>query len=306
MIIFLNYLILVICVLVNVAFITLLERKILGYSQLRKGPNKVSVGGVLQPFNDAVKLFRKERVFPSRSSLLIFKLRPSLALSLVLIIYIVFPLKEINFSFRLSVIFVYMILSINVYPVILAGWRSNSKYAIVGSLRAIAQTISYEVRFALILLFYFCLSKSLRLAEIIRHLNFWRKLILYLPMVGLWLITCLAETNRTPFDFAEGESELVSGFNIEYGGVGFAIIFMAEYARILFIAVLFVRVFLEKNWNNFFRYFYTVFIVRVWIWVRTTLPRHRFDLLINIAWKSFLPTSLILLRVSVFIIFYGR
>jgi NADH-ubiquinone oxidoreductase chain 1 len=154
-------LILVIAVLINVAFITLLERKILAYSQIRKGPNKVRFLGIFQPFNDAIKLFSKERILPLTSNLLLFYLRPCLALALSLVVFLVFPLKEINFSCGLSFLLIYIVLRINVYPTFISGWGSNSKYAIIGSLRAIAQTISYEVRLALIFLFYFRLSGSL-------------------------------------------------------------------------------------------------------------------------------------------------
>jgi NADH-ubiquinone oxidoreductase chain 1 len=198
----------------------------------------------------------------------------------------------------LSIIFIYIVLRINVYPTLIAGWRSNRKYAIIGSLRAIAQTISYEVSFALIILFYLTIIKCLNLIDLSNSINFWNKIFLYPPIIGLWLISCLAETNRTPFDFAEGESELVSGFNIEYGRVGFALIFIAEYARIFFISLLFVTFFLSNNWHRLLSYFLVVLLVSLWVWVRTTFPRHRFDLLINIAWKSFLPVSLFLLGMS--------
>jgi NADH-ubiquinone oxidoreductase chain 1 len=274
-------------VLVNVAFITLLERKIFGYSQLRKGPNKVGFTGVLQPFNDAIKLFTKEVFSPEASNKFMFFIRPILALSLALLVFSSFPFSESNISIRLSLLTIYMVLSINVYPTLISGWRSNRAYAIIGSLRAIAQTISYEVRLAIIFLFYLILAKSLSWSFLVYENTEWFKFFIFLPMVGLWLISCLAETNRTPFDFAEGESELVSGFNIEYGAVGFAIIFMAEYARIFFMSIFFSLTFLASSRRKIFVYVIITLIVFFWVWVRTTFPRYRFDLLINIAWKYF-------------------
>jgi len=294
---FIRYIILVICTLVNVAFVTLLERKILGYSQLRKGPNKVRIIGVAQPFNDAIKLFSKELVFPNDANLSQYFLAPICGLSIVLVTFSVFPFKESTISIRLSIIFIYIIMSMNVYPVLISGWSSNRKYALLGSLRSVAQTVSYEVRLALILIFYLIISFSLSM-KFISYINvFWIKWIIFPPIVGIWLISCLAETNRTPFDFAEGESELVSGFNIEYGRLGFALIFMAEYARIIFIGYIFSLIFVSQS-NRLILYVRITIIVRVWIWFRTTFPRYRYDKLINLAWKVYLPIVIFILRLS--------
>merc|ERR1712018_776790 len=247
----LNYIILLVPILVNVAFITLLERKILGYSQLRKGPNKVRIIGIAQPFNDAIKLFTKEIVYPKLSNIFQYLISPFCGLIIVLITCILIPFKEIILPSRITIIFLYMMISINIYPVLISGWASNSKYALIGALRAVAQTVSYEVCLALILLFYLCLTRSI--------------IIILTPIIGIWLISCLAETNRTPFDFAEGESELVSGFNIEYGRLGFALIFIAEYASIFLIGLIFSFIFITPRCLNLFTYFFSTLVVRGWV-----------------------------------------
>ena len=253
--------------------------------------------GLLQPFNDAIKLFSKEVIIPSISNNIQFFLAPILALLIVLVVFFSFPFFEINSSISMSLIFVYIILRINVYPVLFSGWASNRKYALLGRLRSVAQTVSYEVRLALMLIFYLAIRVSLSIFIIIKLNFFWVKMFIFIPMVGIWLISCIAETNRTPFDFAEGESELVSGFNIEYGSVIFALIFMAEYARIIFMRIMFSIFFISQNRNLLILYVLSSIIIRVWIWVRTTLPRYRYDKLINLAWKVYLP---IVLRILVY------
>ena len=294
--------ILIVLILVNVAFVTLFERKILGYRQIRKGPNKVRIIGLMQPFNDAIKLFSKELVFPNLSNYLQYFISPILGLIIVLIRFFLFPFKEIIFSIRISVVFIYIMLRINVYPVLFSGWASNRKYALLGRLRSVAQTVSYEVRLALILIFYLTIRISLNLNFIIIINYYWIKIFLFIPIIGIWLISCIAETNRTPFDFAEGESELVSGFNIEYGRVGFALIFMAEYARIIFIRIIFRLIFFSFRTNNLYLYLLITFLVIVWIWVRTTFPRYRYDKLINLAWKIYLPITLFILTLRLILV----
>ena len=284
------------------AFITLFERKILGYSQIRKGPNKVSYIGLFQPFNDAIKLFSKEVVLPNLSNNFKFFISPILRLILVLITFYSFPFYEINFSLRLSIIFIYIILRINIYPLLFSGWSSNRKYALLGRLRSVAQTISYEVRLALILIFYIIFCFSLSILILFKINFFFLKILFFLPITGIWLISCIAETNRTPFDFAEGESELVSGFNIEYGRVIFALIFISEYARIIFMSIMFRIFFLSYRTNSILIYFYSTLIIIIWIWVRTTLPRYRYDKLINLAWKIYLPIVLLILIFSLIMI----
>ena len=184
-------------ILVNVAFITLLERKILGYSQLRKGPNKVSIIGIAQPFNDAIKLFTKEIVYPKLSNIFQYLISPFCGLIIVLITCILIPFKEIILPLRITIIFIYIIIRMNIYPVLISGWASNRKYALIGALRAVAQTVSYEVCLALILLFYLALTGRISLLIIILSNSVWNKIIILIPIAGIWLVSCLAETNRT-------------------------------------------------------------------------------------------------------------
>lgn len=283
---------LVICVLVSVAFLTLLERKVLGYIQIRKGPNKVGIIGIPQPFCDAIKLFTKEQTYPLVSNFLPYYLSPVFSFFLALITWICMPMLINLYRFNLGLLFFLCCTSLGVYTVIIAGWSSNSNYALLGSLRAVAQTISYEVRLALILLSFVFLIGNYNIIQFIFYQTYIWFLFIILPIGLVWFSSCLAETNRTPFDFAEGESELVSGFNIEYRRGGFALIFLAEYARILFMRILFALIFLGGDITSFVFYFKLIFISFVFIWVRGTLPRFRYDKLIYLAWKSFLPFSL--------------
>nr|YP_010319222.1 NADH dehydrogenase subunit 1 [Parasesarma eumolpe]QJH91605.1 NADH dehydrogenase subunit 1 [Parasesarma eumolpe] len=287
-----NYLVLIICVLVGVAFVTLLERKILGYIQIRKGPNKVGYMGILQPFSDAVKLFTKEQVIPTVSNFLIYYMCPVFSLFISLLVWAVLPYEVNLMSFSLSILFFLCCLSMGVYSTMVAGWSSNCKYSLLGSLRAVAQTISYEVSLALILLSFVMLIGGFNLNLFNEYqMNFWFIVIAF-PLGMVWFSSCLAETNRTPFDFAEGESELVSGFNTEYGAGGFALIFMAEYASILFMSVLFVIFFLGSSPFSAVFYLKSVMVAFIFVWVRGTLPRLRYDKLMYLAWKSYLPLSI--------------
>nr|AII41695.1 NADH dehydrogenase subunit 1 [Petrobiellus sp. 1 JZ-2014] len=289
---FLSFLMLMICVLVSVAFLTLFERKILGYVQIRKGPNKVGYMGFVQPFADAVKLFVKEQAYPITSNYMSYYVSPVISLFLALLVWGVMPLSFCMVSFGLGLLFFLCCTSLGVYSVLAAGWSSNSKYALLGGLRAVAQTISYEVSLALILLSFVFLVGSFDLfgfKDLQEYIWFF---VVGFPLALCWLSSCLAETNRTPFDFAEGESELVSGFNIEYSGGGFALIFMAEYASILFMSMLFSVIFLGCNVMSLLFYVKVVLISFVFIWMRGTLPRFRYDKLMFLAWKSYLPISL--------------
>nr|WGO57963.1 NADH dehydrogenase subunit 1 [Hemithyrsocera vittata] len=284
--------ILLVCVMVGVAFLTLLERSVLGYIHIRKGPNKVGLIGILQPFSDAIKLFTKEQSFPLMSNYISYYIAPIFSLFLSLLIWMIMPYCTGFYSFELGFIFFLVCLSMGVYSVMIAGWSSNSSYALLGGLRAVAQTISYEVSLALILLSFIFLVGSYDLEYFYKfQFNMWFIFIVW-PLSLIWFVSCLAETNRTPFDFAEGESELVSGFNVEYSSGGFALIFLAEYASILFMSMIFCLMFLGGDVNNFFFYMKLVLISFLFIWVRGTLPRFRYDKLMYMAWSSFLPLSL--------------
>nr|YP_008379292.1 NADH dehydrogenase subunit 1 [Nautilocaris saintlaurentae]AGS12711.1 NADH dehydrogenase subunit 1 [Nautilocaris saintlaurentae] len=287
-----SYLILVVFVLVAVAFLTLLERKILGYIQIRKGPNKVGFMGLLQPFADAVKLFTKEQTLPTMSNFIPYYLSPVFSLFIALLVWMVAPFEMGLLSFKMSVLFFLCCTSLGVYSMMGAGWASNSKYALLGCLRAVAQTISYEVSLALILLSFLFLVGGFDLGLFTEYQRFMWFMVLTFPLALVWFASCLAETNRTPFDFAEGESELVSGFNTEYSSGGFALIFMAEYASILFMSVLFSLIFLGGELSSLLFYLKAMFISFCFVWVRGTLPRFRYDKLMYLAWKSFLPVAL--------------
>nr|ASA39501.1 NADH dehydrogenase subunit 1 [Typhlatya sp. JR2016] len=288
----LNYLILIVFVLVAVAFVTLLERKILGYIQLRKGPNKVGYGGLLQPFADAVKLFTKEQTSPFLSNFIPYYLSPVFSLFVSLLCWVVVPYDKGFLAFSMGVLFFLCCTSLGVYTTMGSGWASNSKYSLLGCLRAVAQTISYEVSLALILLSFLMLVGGVDFSLFIEYQRYLSFLVLTFPLALVWFASCLAETNRTPFDFAEGESELVSGFNTEYSAGGFALIFMSEYASILFMSFLFSIMFFGSSLSSVFFYLEAAYISFCFVWVRGTLPRLRYDKLMYLAWKSFLPVAL--------------
>nr|QZK21492.1 NADH dehydrogenase subunit 1 [Drepanotermes sp. ANIC 0590] len=286
------FLLLMIFVMVGVAFLTLLERSVLGYVHIRKGPNKVGFIGILQPFSDAIKLFTSEQYFPLVSNYLIYYFSPIFGFFLSLLVWLLIPYLSGFVSFELGLLFFLACTSLGVYTVMIAGWSSNSGYSLLGGLRALAQTISYEVSLAFILLSFVVLICSYNLVYFYSYQVYLWLVFISLPLSFVWFISCLAETNRTPFDFAEGESELVSGFNVEYGAGGFALIFLAEYASILFMSLLFCIIFLGSDLYSFFFYVKLTFISFLFIWVRGTLPRFRYDKLMYLAWSSFLPLSL--------------
>lgn len=295
-----------ICILLAVAFFTLLERKGLSYIQIRKGPNKVGIAGLPQPLADAAKLLTKEITKPTIANFSPYFLAPVFSFILALLLWQLYPSLYTTTYFKWGILFFLCVSSLNVYGTLLAGWASNSKYALLGRLRAIAQTISYEIRIALILLFPLFILTTFRYIELNEGQMIIWLAFLILPLSLIWFATCIAETNRAPFDFAEGESELVSGFNIEYGAAGFALIFLAEYANILVISLFSTVLFFGGN-SCFILTRDIIFIIKIlffaftFIWVRASYPRFRYDLLMSLTWKKFLPAALaFLLLVFIF------
>nr|UGN61783.1 NADH dehydrogenase subunit 1 [Cryptocercus sp. 2 ZQW-2021c] len=286
------FFLLMIFVMVGVAFLTLLERSVLSYIHIRKGPNKVGFIGIFQPFSDAVKLFSSEQFFPFMSNYLSYYFSPIFGLFLSLLVWLLYPYFSGFISFDFGLLFFLSCTSLGVYTLMIAGWSSNSNYSLLGGLRAVAQTISYEVSLALILLSFVFLIGSYNLIFFYYYQNYFWLIFFSLPLGLVWFSSCLAETNRTPFDFAEGESELVSGFNVEYSAGGFALIFLAEYSSILFMSMLFCVIFLGCDLYALFFYLSLSLISFLFIWVRGTVPRFRYDKLMNLAWKVYLPLSL--------------
>ena len=299
-------------VLISVAFLTLIERKVLGGIQRRSGPVVVGYMGLLQPFADAIKLLAKETVLPSQANKLVFIFAPLITFFLSVLGWAVMPfyfniaLTDLN----LGVLYIFAISSLGVYGIIIAGWSSNSRYAFLGALRSAAQMVSYEVSIGLIIInLIFCVG-SLNLATIV---NFQESVWFVLPFYPLFLmffISSLAETNRTPFDLPEAEAELVSGYNVEYSAVGFTLFFLGEYTNIFFMSTLMVLLFFG-GWNMFIPFFdfkaiplislipsgfwislkLNLFLF-LFVWVRAALPRYRYDQLMYLGWKVFLPLSL--------------
>lgn len=274
--------------LISVAFLTLLERKVLRYTQIRKGPNKLGVIGVLQPFSDAVKLFSKEDSFPRLSNVSLFWIRPFFGFLLARLVWICLPLRGGLVDIQFGVLFFLSCVGLSVYRIIFSGWSSNSKYALLGGLRSVAQTISYEIVMAFIL---FCLMfavKSLTIKKFLLAQEGFCFFFMVFSVFVIFFVSCVVETNRAPFDLAEGESELVSGFNVEYGGLKFALIFMAEYAIIIWMSIFCRILFCGQS-----LLFSSFGLVIIFLFLRSSYPRIRYDFLIDTTWKKFLPKVLI-------------
>jgi NADH-quinone oxidoreductase subunit H len=310
--------------LIGIAFLTLLERKIIASIQQRKGPNVVGFLGLLQPLSDGLKLILKETMLPSFANTNLFLLSPILVFSCSISLWYVIPFTYWNelSDINLNILYIFIISSFSVYGIIFAGWSSNSKYAFLGSLRSAAQMISYEVSLGIIILNVVLFSESLNLINIVESQNkIWYFVPLF-PVFILFFISALAETNRTPFDLPEAEGELVAGYNVEYSALTFAMFFLGEYSNMIFMSTLIVLLFFggwslpffnilgETNTFLFIIKFF-VFSIKIliflflFIWVRATYPRYRYDQLMTLGWKIFLPISLglLVLNISIYLLF---
>lgn len=324
-----NYLLLILPILLSVAFLTLIERKVLAATQRRVGPNFVGFLGLLQPIADAVKLIVKETILPKSANIFLFILAPLITFFVSLTAWAVIPINQFSFiaDIDLGILYLLMISSLSVYGIILAGWSSNSQYAFLGSLRSTAQMISYEVSIGLILINVIIFAGSLNLHKIVAFQEHVWFIFPLFPLFLMFLVSALAETNRPPFDLPEAEGELVAGFNVEYSAIGFTLFFIAEYANIILISVLTVIFFLG-GWlplsASIIEPFFFIavhpgliplinlflnldiinlsgalsFVIKInlvlffFIWVRASFPRYRYDQLMRLGWKVFLPLSL--------------
>jgi NADH-quinone oxidoreductase subunit H len=301
---FLKILILTFSLLIAIAYFTLAERKILASIQRRKGPNVVGLFGLLQPLSDGLKLFLKETILPSNADILLFIIAPILTFSLSLLSWVVIPLADNAFytELHIGILYLLAISSLGVYGIIIAGWSSNSKYPFLGSLRSAAQMISYELTIGFSILTVAVCANSLNLIEIVlSQEKIWYCFPLF-PSFLLFFISCLAETNRHPFDLPEAEAELVSGYNVEYSAMGFALFFLGEYGNMLLMSSLTSLLFLG-GWlapfpfltfipGIFWFTIKTLFFIVLFIVARAVLPRYRYDQLMRLGWKVHLPLTI--------------
>ena len=301
----LNFLIIVVPVLISVAYLTLAERKIMGSMQQRKGPNVVGFLGLLQPLADGLKLLLKETVIPTNANTFGFIFAPILTLMLSLFGWSVIPFSTFSFfvDINIALLFLFAVSSLGVYGIIISGLASNSRYAFFGALRSAAQMISYEVSIGLILISILVCTGSLSFVDIVFFQKFIFFVIPFFPLFLMFLISILAETNRAPFDLPEAESELVSGYNVEYASMGFALFFLAEYSSMILMSSLTILMFLG-GWLFFIIEIEnpiinsSIFALKIclilffYIWVRASFPRYRIDQLMRLCWKIFLPLSL--------------
>ena len=319
LIIVLKILLIVVPLLLFIAYLTYFERKVIGAIQLRKGPNVVGPFGLFQPIADGIKLLTKETIFPENSNKLIFTFSPILTFTLALIGWAVIPIdyKIVLADINVGVMYIFAVSSLGVYGIIMAGWASNSRYAFLGALRSAAQMISYEVSIGLIIISVLITSGSLNLTEIVMKQQTMWYVIPHFPMFIIFFISTLAETNRAPFDLPEAESELVAGYNVEYSSMSFGLFFLGEYGNMILMSSMSTILFLGgwlppvdisffENIPGFIWFLLKVtFLLFLFLWVRATLPRYRYDQLMRLGWKVFLPLSLawIILTSSVVIYF---
>ncbi|YP_009239947.1 NADH dehydrogenase subunit 1 (mitochondrion) [Myzus persicae] len=289
-----NFLILFLMVFMSVAFFTLLERKVLGYIQLRKGPNKFFLKGVFQPMGDGLKLFFKEVNYPVNMNFFVFMISPMLGLLVSVFFWFIYPYIGMNYIMGFGLIYMFCCSSLMVYIFLMVSWSSNSNYSVLGMIRFISQMISYEVSMMIIIMNLMFLINSFNLNDFyIYQMNSKFFFFLFLIFI-LLLISFLAEMNRSPFDFSEGESELVSGFNIEFSSLSFIFIFMSEYMSIMFMGMLLCEMFFGLMMNKFYLNIFILLFMFLVIWLRGFLPRFRYDKLMYLVWKLILPLSLFL------------
>ena len=303
-------------VLIAVAYLTWAERKVLAAMQLRKGPNVVGPFGLFQPFADAIKMLNKETIIPSGASRYLFLFAPMLTFMLAMLAWAVIPVNDgwAIADINVGILYLFAISSLGVYGIIIAGWASNSKYAFLGALRSAAQMVSYEVSMGFVIVTVLMCVGSLNLTEVVRaQQTVWFCLPLF-PMFVIFFISTLAETNRAPFDLPEGESELVAGFFVEYSSMSFALFFLGEYANMILMSALTTILFLG-GWlppasiapfiwipGPVWFALKVCFCLFTFIWVRATFPRYRYDQLMRLGWKVFLPFTLFWLVLTAFVL----